>query len=81
MDNVRSREMKLEGAHGKIDDRQAAINAVKHPSTHNVIVRRNIKKKHVRNIIKCWVQIARSNILHDIKVQPAIVDDYNSDDN
>jgi hypothetical protein len=30
-------------------------------------VQANIKKKYVRNVIRFWVQIARANILHDIK--------------
>jgi hypothetical protein len=70
LDNLRAQEMKMEGAHGKMDEKQAAINAIKHPSTHNIIVRQNIKKRHVRNIVKNWIQLARANILHEIKVKP-----------
>ena len=50
-------------------------NAMKNVGAHNVIVQRNIKKPHVRRVIKKWIQIAKSNILHNVKRKAEAADD------
>ena len=65
LDNLKGQRLKLRG--NKQDESQIATNAVKHIGSHNQVVQANIKKKYVRNVIRFWIQIARANILHDIK--------------
>lgn len=81
LDNMRAQEMKQEGKHGKEDERQAAKNAIKQAGSHNFVVKRNLKKKHVRNVIRRWIQLAKSNILHGVKEKPILEDDYDDDSN
>lgn len=45
-------------------------NAIKNVGTNDVIVARNLKKKHVKAIIMKWLILARSNILHNVKRNP-----------
>ena len=70
IDNLKAQTMKK-----KDNDMYNLIaeNAIKNVGAHNVIVHRNSKKPWVRGIIKGWIQIARSNILHDVrkKAEPA----------
>lgn len=57
-----------------------AVNAIKHIGSHNLVVKSNIRKKYVRNIIRFWIQQARSNLLHDIRRQAQRADSYHSGD-
>lgn len=50
-------------------------NAMKNVGAHEMIVQRNIKKIHVRRIIKKWIQIARSRMLHNINKKAEAADD------
>lgn len=54
------------------------MNAIKHIGSHKLVVQSNVRKKYVRNIIKMWINIARSNLLHNIKLKNEVVDSYQS---
>ncbi len=78
LDNLKGQRLKLRG--NAQDESMIATNAVKHIGSHNAVVQSNIKKKYVRNVIRYWIQIARANILHDIKKKAKRAEEDNSDD-
>ena len=77
LDNLKGQNLRTKGDG---DENMVAVNAIKHIGSHNMVVKSNIKKKHVRNIIRFWIHQARANLLHDIRQHLNVEESLPSED-